>query len=141
MFAQEENPYLHDNLNIFRNRFFIFVQIGAAMILFSSLKPFFAANQVPGALIFILSIFYDKWWPTAYKKRLYGISACLLAMSMWIGANSFFLWNTPSAPATVSLTDGISTPQLTITMGLIGHILVIIGAIEGIKGLRQRIGM
>ena len=111
---------------VLKSKFFIFVHIGALMILLPTLKPFFGPHHIPGLLILILSIVYDTW-VTAPKnaKRVMAYSTNLLGL--WVGLNTINHWIMPEA--------GLS--EVVRMFGFIGHVLVLVGSFQAIKEIRM----
>jgi hypothetical protein len=111
--------------SVLRSKFFIFVHIGALMIMLPTLKPFFGVHHFPGLIILILSVVYDTWITASKKaKRLMVYPTMLLAI--WVGVNTINHWVMPSEP----LTD---TARL---FGLVGHVLVLVGVFQAQKEIR-----
>ena len=111
--------------SVLRSKFFIFVHIGALMILLPTLKPFFGVHHFPAFIILILSIVYDTWVMASKKaKRLMVYPTMLLAL--WVGVNTINHWVMPTVPLT----------ELTSMFGFVGHVLVMVGAFQAIKEIR-----
>jgi hypothetical protein len=111
--------------SILRSKFFIFVHIGALMIMLPTLKPFFGVHHFPGLIILILSVVYDTWIMASKKaKRLMVYPTMLLGI--WVGMNTINHWVMPTVP----LTD------MARMFGFVGHVLVLVGAFQAVKEIR-----
>jgi len=128
-----------EEIQALRMKFFMFTQIGGLMIIFSSFHPFFAANQIPGGIILMTSFVYDRWKSaTKGQKRLLAYS-CLLA-AFFIGFNALNGWYVPADIANAWKppfpVPTFITSELTLTLGYIGHMIVMIGVFMGLQEIR-----
>ena len=119
-----------------KNRFFIMVQVGAIMILMTSTAPFYAAHAIPAIIITIISILFDKWEGAQIIHRRI-IIITILALCFWIAANTVMQWfPVPPEVTEVRFPPITVTPKITLTMGFMGHIIALIGAVEALSGLK-----
>ena len=68
-------------------RFFIFGQIGAAIVLLTSLEPFFAAYNIPAIIVLAITITWDLWRGAGKTVRTV-LAAIVLLIGLWILINT-----------------------------------------------------
>jgi hypothetical protein len=112
-----------------KNRFFIFVQVGGIMILMTALNPAFWANIIPAICMLSLSIVLLRW---KGAKKTHGrvIYFAILFSCIWIGANTTQQWFLPPVVSGPTLLPVVTTPEITWSAGLIGHVLGLVGSYE-----------
>ena len=112
-----------------KNRFFIFVQIGGIVILMTALNPVFWANVIPAIFMLTLSIVLLRW---EGAKKIHGriIYFAILLSCIWIGANTTQQWFLPPVVSGPTHLPVVTTPEITWSAGLIGHVLGLVGSYE-----------
>ncbi len=119
-----------------KNRFFIMAQSGAIMILLTTTAPFYAAHAIPAIIITIISILFDKWGGAQIIHRRIMIIT-VLVLCFWIGVNTTMQWfPVPPEVTEVRFPPVTVTPKITLTMGFVGHVIALIGAVETLSGLK-----
>ncbi|MBU4319316.1 MAG: hypothetical protein KKF30_18815 [Proteobacteria bacterium] len=111
--------------SVLRSKFFIFVHIGALMIMLPTITPFFGVHLFPALIILILSVVYDTWITASKKAKRLMVYPTLL-LGLWVGMNTINHWIMPTPP----LTDMVRM------FGFLGHVLVMVGAFQAIKEIR-----
>jgi hypothetical protein len=111
--------------SVMRSRFFIFVQIGALMIMLPTLKPFFGVHHFPGVIILILSAVYDTWI-TASKNAKRLMFYPIMLLGLWVGINTINHWVMPTPPLS----------EVARMFGIVGHVLVLMGVFHAVKEIR-----
>lgn len=112
-------------------KFFILGQVGAVIVVMTSLHPFFALYNIPAAIMLTLTIVWDLW-ESASKSAKKMIALVSLAAAVVIQINSIGKFILPE------VTDPELAYMATITMvgGAIGHLIMIIAAIQGLKAVK-----
>ena len=113
------------------SRFFVLGQVGAVIVMMTSLHPFFALYNIPAAIMLTLTIVWDVW-ETASKSVKKMIAFAALAAGVVIQINSLGKFILPE------VTDPDMAYIATITMlgGAVGHLIMIIAAIQGLKAVK-----
>lgn len=141
MALRPKTPLTPEEIAIARNkhgeRYVIMSQVGALMVMMTSISPFFAANHVPAVLILTMSIVYERWTSASKgQKRLlaYGSLLCVF----FIGFNSLLGWFIPPEPveAAFPLMPTFVSAEQTITFGYIGHWVAMFGAFQALSEIR-----
>ena len=71
-------------------RFWIFAEIGALLVLLTTLKPFFWEYNIPALLVLVAAIAWD-FWRNAPKSARYGMSLLVLVVFLWLLANTLMV--------------------------------------------------
>ena len=113
------------------SRFFVLGQVGAVIVVMTSLHPFFALYNIPAAIMLTLTIVWDLW-ESASKSAKKMIALVSLAAAVVIQVNSIGKFILPE------VTDPELAYMATITMvgGAIGHLIMIVAAIQGLKAVK-----
>lgn len=118
-------------VNDYGSRFFVLGQVGAVIVVMTSLHPFFALYNIPAAIMLTLTIVWDLW-ESASKSAKKMIALVSLAAAVVIQINSIGKFILPE------VTDPELAYMATLTMvgGAIGHLIMIIAAIQGLKAVK-----
>ena len=111
------------------NRFFIMGQVGAVIMLITSLQPFFAAYNIPAAIALLITITWD-FWRGASKGAKSVMAYTVLLLGLWVLVNTFAHIVMPADPHSIA---GI----LALTGGGIAQLLLIIGGLMGVMAARE----
>jgi len=126
------------------DRFFIFVTVGAAMILLTSARPHFAPYFFPAMVALTVSMVWDLRGD-ASKRARYVMAGIVLVLALWIAGNTMAWFYgggiTPSALEDIEGTSSMSSDAVrgTIAMlaGAVGHLLLVTGAIGGFRAASE----
>jgi len=126
------------------DRFSIFVTVGAAMIMLTSAFPLFAPYFLPAMGALVVTMVWDMR-KDASKRARYVMAGIVLVLGLWLAGNTIVWFYgggiTPSALEDIEDTSLMSSEAVrgTIAMlaGAVGHLLLISGAIAGIRTTRE----
>ena len=126
------------------NRFPIFVTVGAAIIMLSSAHPLFAPYLLTAMGALTVTMVWDMR-KEASKRARYVMAGIVLVLGLWLAGNTMTWFYgggiTPSALEDIENTSLMSSEAIrgTIAMvaGAVGHLLLISGAIGGIRATRE----
>jgi hypothetical protein len=113
------------------SRFFVLGQVGAVIVAMTSLHPFFALYNIPAAIMLTLTIVWDLW-ESASKSAKKMIALVSLAAGVIIQVNSIGKFILPE----VVDPEMAYMASITMTGGAIGHLIMIIAAIQGLKAVK-----
>ena len=113
------------------SRFFVLGQVGAVIVAMTSLHPFFAIYNIPAAIMLALTIVWDLW-ESASKSAKKMIALVSLAAGVVIQVNSIGKFILPE----VVDPEMAYMASITMTGGAIGHLIMIIAAIQGLKAVK-----
>ncbi|MBL4584554.1 MAG: hypothetical protein JKX83_08055 [Pseudomonadales bacterium] len=119
------------NVANYGSRFFILGQVGAVIVVMTSLHPFFAIYNIPAAIMLTLTIVWDVW-ESASKSAKKMIALASLGTGIVIQINSLGKFILPE----VVDPELAYMATLTMTGGAIGHLIMIIAAIQGLKAVK-----
>ncbi len=123
-------------MGMVKNRFFIMVHIGGFMILLTAVSPLYAAHMIPATLMTVLAVVFEKYSGTQVIHRRIMVIIVLL-LSIWIGANTTFQWfPVPAEVTAITFPPVTVTPKMTLSFGFVGHVIVLVAAIEALCGLK-----
>ncbi|MBV1876961.1 MAG: hypothetical protein KUG79_04900 [Pseudomonadales bacterium] len=123
------------NVANYGSRFFILGQVGAVIVAMTSLHPFFAIYNIPAAVVLTLTIVWDLW-KSASKQAKRIMALVTLAAGVVIQINSIGKFILPEVADPGMAYMG----AITMTGGAIGHLIIIIAAIQGLKAVKYMDG-
>ena len=126
------------------DRFFIFVHAGAAIILLTTIRPFFAPYHLTALVALNVSIVWD-FRQDASKRARYVMAGIVLVLALWILGNTLAWFYgggiTPSALEDIEGTSLLSSEAVRATIamlaGAVGHLLLVAGAVGGLRAARE----
>lgn len=118
------------NVANFGSRFFVLGQVGAVIIVMTSLHPFFAIYNIPAAIVLTLTIVWDVW-ESASKSVKRIIALVTLAAGIVIQVNHLGKFILPEVDPEMAHMAAFTTVGAAV-----GHLIIIIAAIQGLKAVK-----
>jgi hypothetical protein len=115
------------------SRFWIFAEIGALLVLLTSLKPYFWEYNIPALLVLVAALAWD-FWRNAPKAARYGMALLVLVVFMWLTTNSIMAvyFDPIVVPATAHEAETAVISAVGAAMGndTVGAVTALAGAIQ-----------